>query len=203
MVKKKETIYAADHIIPDLEFALELGDDEEVDWIESDEDEEKKDDTDDDKSIDLEMTDDEETDDDFVHGDEQINDDKDEEMLNAEVEDSGKGFGDQFLKLSSDTSLVSTVKGIIRCLRLNWLYWLRVAKLEKDVSELKKIDHSAKALATLKSQVPTVVEHYHESKIDDDLQKVLQRHIADLIQKYFVKPAPEYGKIQKPTIDLE
>ncbi|GKG54376.1 hypothetical protein Tco_0560031, partial [Tanacetum coccineum] len=37
------------------------------------------------------MTDDEETDDDFVHGDEQINDDKDEEMLNAEVEDSGKG----------------------------------------------------------------------------------------------------------------
>ncbi|GJS47404.1 hypothetical protein Tco_0597525 [Tanacetum coccineum] len=36
---------------------------------------------------------------------------------------------------------------------------LRVAKLEKDVSELKKIDHSAEALAFLKSQVPTVVEH--------------------------------------------
>ncbi|GKE51817.1 hypothetical protein Tco_1486973, partial [Tanacetum coccineum] len=64
----------------------DLGDDEEVDWIDSDKDEEKKDDTDDDKSIDLEMTDDE-----FVHGDEQVNDDKDEEMLNAKVEDSGKG----------------------------------------------------------------------------------------------------------------
>ncbi|GJU00799.1 hypothetical protein Tco_1111137 [Tanacetum coccineum] len=50
---------------------------------------------------------------------------------------------------------------------------LRVAKLEKDVSELKKIDHSAKALATLKSQVPTVVEQYLGSKIGDDLQKAI------------------------------
>ncbi|GKA81097.1 hypothetical protein Tco_0787789 [Tanacetum coccineum] len=395
MVKKKETIYAADHIIPDLEFALELGksisltenveeeaerqvhatherivtesepkpakkttgsrstkgvviqdtpsalkpklatsklklkgtrvsnegtgvspgvldestfvpatssegtgDDEEVDWIEYDEDEEKKDDTDDDKSIDLKMNDDEETDDEFVHGDEQVNDDEDEEMLNAEVEDPRKGdaeisacFGDQFLKLSFDTSLVSTVKDItdaeINCLLgikiqsevlhikfpsvlrvpMSAIFeplvlspiqetstvvlittlplpsvstislvphktttpipkppittdastittavlesdalsavQLRVAKLENDVSELKKIDHSTEALATLKSQVPTNVEHYHESKIDDDLQKVLQRYTADLIQKYFMKPAPEYGKIQKPTIDLE
>ncbi|GKE12702.1 hypothetical protein Tco_1416253 [Tanacetum coccineum] len=124
-------------------------DDEEFDWIYSYEDDEKKDDADDDKSIDLEMTDDEETEDQFVHGDEQVNDDKAEEMSNAKVEDSGQGdaeisdvakadaqkieeikddakkaklpptssslsvslgFGDQFLKLSSDTSLVSTVK---------------------------------------------------------------------------------------------
>ncbi|GJW13625.1 hypothetical protein Tco_0017758 [Tanacetum coccineum] len=80
---------------------------------------------------------------------------------------------------------------------------LRVAKLEKDVSELKKIDHTAKALASLKSQVLTVVEHYIRSKIGDDLQKVLQKHTADLIQKYSMKPAPEPSKIQKPIIDLE
>ncbi|GJR02722.1 retrotransposon protein, putative, ty3-gypsy subclass [Tanacetum coccineum] len=49
---------------------------------------------------------------------------------------------------------------------------LRVAKLEKDVSELKKIDHFVEALASLKSQVPTVVEHYLRSKIGDDLQKI-------------------------------
>ncbi|GKB55548.1 hypothetical protein Tco_0906301 [Tanacetum coccineum] len=61
---------------------------------------------------------------------------------------------------------------------------LRVAKLEKDVSELKKIDHFTKSLATLKSQVPTVVEQYLRTKIDDDLQRVLQRHTTDLIQKY-------------------
>ncbi|GKB84878.1 hypothetical protein Tco_0957150, partial [Tanacetum coccineum] len=37
---------------------------------------------------------------------------------------------------------------------------LRVAKLEKDVSELNKFNHSSEDLASLKSQVPTVVEHY-------------------------------------------
>nr|GEU90119.1 hypothetical protein [Tanacetum cinerariifolium] len=50
---------------------------------------------------------------------------------------------------------------------------LRVAKLEKDVFELKKIDHSTKALATLKSQVSMVLEQYLGSKIGDDLQKTL------------------------------
>ncbi|GKA53855.1 hypothetical protein Tco_0747170 [Tanacetum coccineum] len=79
---------------------------------------------------------------------------------------------------------------------------LRVTKLEKDIFELKKIDHSVEALASLKSQVPMVVEHYLGSKISDDLQKVQQRHTANLIQKYSVKPTPELSKIQKPTIDL-
>ncbi|GJR99837.1 hypothetical protein Tco_0316346 [Tanacetum coccineum] len=127
-------------------------DDEEDDWIYSDKDDEKKDDPDDDKSIDIEMTDDEETNDELVQGEEQVNDDEDEGMSNAEVEDSRKGdaeisdvaeadvkktkevkddakkaelpptssslfvslgFGDQFLKLSYDTSLISTVKDTI------------------------------------------------------------------------------------------
>ncbi|GJZ08920.1 hypothetical protein Tco_0543203 [Tanacetum coccineum] len=132
------------------------------------------------------------------------------------------GFGDQFLKLSSDTSLIGTVKDTTdaeisllldikiqseHLIQLYLLYLsppfhlhlykttapihsppiitdaptitttvpesdalsvvkLRVVKLEKDVSELKKIDHSAKALATLKSQVPMVVEQYLGSKIE-------------------------------------
>ncbi|GJT19239.1 hypothetical protein Tco_0877945 [Tanacetum coccineum] len=95
------------------------GDNEEVNWIDSDEDEEKKDDTDDDKSIDLEMTDDE-------NGDEEnTNSAKTDAGKTEEVKDNAKkaelpptssslsvslGFGDQFLKLSSNTSLVSTVK---------------------------------------------------------------------------------------------
>ncbi|GKC44117.1 putative reverse transcriptase domain-containing protein, partial [Tanacetum coccineum] len=54
-----------------------------------------------------------------------------------------------------------------------------------------------------KSQVPTVVEHYLGSKIGDDLQKVLQRHTTDLIQKYSVKPTLESSKIQKLTINIE
>ncbi|GJX74533.1 hypothetical protein Tco_0313128 [Tanacetum coccineum] len=48
---------------------------------------------------------------------------------------------------------------------------LRVAKLEKDVSELKTIDHSNKALAILKSQVPSVVDNYLGSKQFSKLSK--------------------------------
>ncbi|GKC44897.1 hypothetical protein Tco_1062619, partial [Tanacetum coccineum] len=80
---------------------------------------------------------------------------------------------------------------------------LRVTKLEKDVSELKKIDHSAKALTSLKSQVPMVIDNYLGSKLNDSLYKVLQRHTTDLIQKHLVKLAPETNKIQTPTIDLK
>ncbi|GJU65237.1 hypothetical protein Tco_1247072 [Tanacetum coccineum] len=154
------------------------------------------------------------------------------------------GFGDQFLKLSSDTSLISTVKDTTyaeinslldikiqsEVLHIQSPYVLRVPvfvisepSVLSPVQEtpsvapvttlshlsvstilpLKKIDHSAKVLATLKSQVPTIVEYYLGSKIGNDLQKVLQRHTTELIQKYSVKPAPESSKIQEPTIDLE
>nr|GEV06760.1 hypothetical protein [Tanacetum cinerariifolium] len=67
----------------------------------------------------------------------------------------------------------------------------RVVKLEKDVSKLKKIDHSIEALATLKSQVPNVVEYYLGSKIGDDLQKIykIKREQAEKqkMQKYTIK----------------
>ncbi|GJV37872.1 hypothetical protein Tco_1410349 [Tanacetum coccineum] len=58
---------------------------------------------------------------------------------------------------------------------------LRVATLEKDVSDLKKIDLSAEALAALKRQVPSVVDNYLGSKVRDVFQKELKKHIADLI----------------------
>ncbi|GJT11487.1 hypothetical protein Tco_0858529 [Tanacetum coccineum] len=57
---------------------------------------------------------------------------------------------------------------------------LRVAKLEKDVFELKTIDISAEALAALKTQVPSVVDNYLGSK-----------------------QIPELPKKQTPTVDLE
>ncbi|GKG27520.1 hypothetical protein Tco_0405847, partial [Tanacetum coccineum] len=41
---------------------------------------------------------------------------------------------------------------------------LRVAKLKKDVPELKTVDHSTEALSILKSQVPSVVDNYLGSK---------------------------------------
>ncbi|GKG03865.1 hypothetical protein Tco_0314252 [Tanacetum coccineum] len=60
---------------------------------------------------------------------------------------------------------------------------LRVAKLEQDMSEEKKTDHSAAVLASIKSQVPTVVDKYLGTKLDDALLRVLERHTADLIEK--------------------
>ncbi|GJW22212.1 hypothetical protein Tco_0032834 [Tanacetum coccineum] len=231
------------------------GNDGELGWIDSNEDEEKKDDTDDYKSIDLEMTDNEETYDKFIQGVEQVNDNEDEEMKNAETkevkDDANKaelppissslsislGFGDQFLKLSFDTSLISTVKDTIDAkinslldikiqsevlhiqspsilivpvsviyepsvltplhetplvatvtslppLSVSTIPHLRVAKLEKDVSELKKIDHSTKALATLKSQVPTIPapESSKIQKLTNDLKQESKKSASDILK---------------------
>ncbi|GKD10817.1 hypothetical protein Tco_1190502 [Tanacetum coccineum] len=91
-------------------------------------------------------------------------------------------FGDQFLKLSSDFSLVMTpifssiqqtptpipiqlittdaptiTSAILESDALS-IVKLRVAKLKKDVSKLKTVDHSTEVLAILQSHVPTVVD---------------------------------------------
>ncbi|GJZ01019.1 hypothetical protein Tco_0518980 [Tanacetum coccineum] len=250
--------------------------------IYSDEDDQKKDNADDDKSIDLEMTNDEETDDEFVHGDKQVNFDEDEEMINAKVENSGKGdaeisdvakvdaekieeikddakkvklpptssilsvssgFSDQVLKLSSDTSLVSTFKDIIDA-QINLLLDI---KIQYEVPHIQSL--SVLTLPVLVIFEPYVLTHIPETPLvapvstlltpsfistiplvpyqttvpipaspitidaptittfvpESDAVSTVQRrrYTADLIQKYSVKPAPEYSKIQKPTIDLE
>ncbi|GJW87608.1 hypothetical protein Tco_0162948 [Tanacetum coccineum] len=56
----------------------------------------------------------------------------------------------------------------------------------------QRLDHSADVLASIKSQVPTVVDEYLGTKLDDALLKILERHTADLIEKYSVLPGPEY-----------
>ncbi|GJR21498.1 hypothetical protein Tco_0970025 [Tanacetum coccineum] len=74
---------------------------------------------------------------------------------------------------------------------------LRVARLEQEMSEVKKTDHSADVLASIKSQVPTVVDEYLGTKLDDALLKILERHTADLIEKYSALPGPESIKNQE------
>ncbi|GJS96650.1 hypothetical protein Tco_0803618, partial [Tanacetum coccineum] len=77
---------------------------------------------------------------------------------------------------------------------------LRVVKLEKDVYELKTVDHSSEALAVLQSQVPTVVDSYHDTKVGDIFQKELQKHTADLIHKYSLQHLPKLTKKPTPTV---
>ncbi|GJS03990.1 hypothetical protein Tco_0320498 [Tanacetum coccineum] len=74
---------------------------------------------------------------------------------------------------------------------------LRVTKLEQDMSEVKKIDHSATVLASIRSQVPLVVDKYLGTKLDDALLKTLERHTADLVEKYSMLPTPESSKKQE------
>ncbi|GJS67064.1 hypothetical protein Tco_0681628 [Tanacetum coccineum] len=59
---------------------------------------------------------------------------------------------------------------------------------EQEMSEVKKTDLSADVLASIRSQVPTAVNNYLGTKLDDALLKVLERHTADLIEKYSVLP---------------
>ncbi|GKE99914.1 hypothetical protein Tco_0023265, partial [Tanacetum coccineum] len=44
---------------------------------------------------------------------------------------------------------------------------------------------------------PTVVDKYLGTKVDDALLKALEKHTADLIQKYSGLPAPESSKKQE------
>nr|GEU81798.1 putative reverse transcriptase domain-containing protein [Tanacetum cinerariifolium] len=78
---------------------------------------------------------------------------------------------------------------------------LRVAELEKDVFELKIVDHSTKALVALKSQVPSVIDSYLDTKVRALFQKKLQKHTAILIHKYSLQHLPELTK--KPTAKQE
>ncbi|GKC00664.1 hypothetical protein Tco_0986800, partial [Tanacetum coccineum] len=91
------------------------------------------------------------------------------------------------------TTIITTLPEITPFIALQ----LRVAKLEQDMSEVKKTDHSAAVLASIQSQVPTVVEKYVGTKIDAALLKALERHTADLVEKYSVLPAPESSKKQE------
>ncbi|GJT97821.1 hypothetical protein Tco_1093339 [Tanacetum coccineum] len=64
------------------------------------------------------------------------------------------------------TAIITTLPEITPFIALQ----LRVAKLEQDMSDIKKTDHSAAAL---------------------------ERHTADLVEKYYVPPAPESSKKQE------
>ncbi|GJR61489.1 hypothetical protein Tco_1503651 [Tanacetum coccineum] len=74
---------------------------------------------------------------------------------------------------------------------------LRVAKLELDMSEVKKFDHSVDVLAFIQSQVPPVIDKYLGAKLDDALLKTLERHTANLVEKYSMLPTPKSSKKQE------
>nr|GEX11460.1 copia protein [Tanacetum cinerariifolium] len=251
----------------------EEDDDENIKWVDTDKEEEKKDD-DDDKSIDLVLKDDEETDDKFVHEmkNTKVEESRNgyEEIYDAAKVDAGKtkeekedakkaelppissslsvssGFGDQFVKLSSDTSLIGTIKdttyaeinssldikiqsevpyiqyppvltvpvlmisepsiltpvpktpsaalatSLLPLLSIFTIPPLRVAKLEKDVSEQNNIDHFAKLLLLSNHKFQRLLKII----LDLKLVMIFKRPTIDLEQEY-KKSALDIRKIKK------
>ncbi|GJS86582.1 hypothetical protein Tco_0769218 [Tanacetum coccineum] len=73
----------------------------------------------------------------------------------------------------------------------------RVTDLEKDVKELKTVDHSAALLSTIKYEVLNAVKEYLGTSLDDALHKVLQKHSADITKEHYV---PAEIQVPKATI---
>nr|GEW66904.1 hypothetical protein [Tanacetum cinerariifolium] len=73
---------------------------------------------------------------------------------------------------------------------------LKVLNLEKEVKELKNIDHSSALRATIKYEVLTAVKEYLGTSMDYALYKVLQRHTADLSKEHSI-PADVVEKLKQ------
>ncbi|GKA88799.1 hypothetical protein Tco_0810563 [Tanacetum coccineum] len=131
-------------------------------------------------------------------------------MKNLEDTDN---FGDQFLydKPTEDdqekskvtpppinteaTSITTTLPEITPFIALQ----LRVEKLEQDTSEVNKTDHSAAVLASIKSQVPTVVDKYLGTKLDDALLKSIKNQESKKSLKEIIRIKREQGKKEQES----
>ncbi|GJU83368.1 hypothetical protein Tco_1285733 [Tanacetum coccineum] len=152
---------------------------DEVDWLYFDEDEEKKDDADDDKSIDLEVTDNEETDDEFVHGDEYVQENMDEEMKDAEVDDTGNG----------DEEITDTTKA-----------YTEKTEEVKDDNNIKlqlifgnfKDTTDAEINSLLDVQIQQEIPHIQSSSI-------LNVHVSVISKSAVLSPIPEIPTVTSTT----
>ncbi|GKB39078.1 hypothetical protein Tco_0884020 [Tanacetum coccineum] len=63
---------------------------------------------------------------------------------------------------------------------------LRLLDLEKEVKELKNVDHSSALLSTIKSKVPNAVKEYLGTSLDDALYNMLQKHSTDIAKEHSV-----------------
>ncbi|GJS98990.1 hypothetical protein Tco_0820160 [Tanacetum coccineum] len=74
---------------------------------------------------------------------------------------------------------------------------LRVAKLEQEMSEVKKTDLSADVLASIRSQVPTAVDTYLGTKLDDASLKSVKNHRIEKESKGIIKAKIKEQKMEE------
>ncbi|GKG28192.1 hypothetical protein Tco_0406519, partial [Tanacetum coccineum] len=82
--------------------------------------------------------------------------------------------------ITTKAPLITTVAPVFTTI-LNPLHATsqRVSVLEKDVQELKVVDHTTTLLALLRSKIPSAINAYLGSSLGDALQKVLQKHTLE------------------------
>ncbi|GJS23178.1 hypothetical protein Tco_0451810 [Tanacetum coccineum] len=80
---------------------------------------------------------------------------------------------------------------------------LRVARLEQEMSEVKKTDHSADVLASIRSQVPTAVNNYLGTKLDDALLKSRRKLSKHRREQDEEKQDSTYSIRSTDKVDLE
>ncbi|GJW19005.1 hypothetical protein Tco_0026441 [Tanacetum coccineum] len=162
---------------------------EEIPWVSTDDDEVN------DESIDIENTDDERT----------KSDNDDYEMTDAVkidvgtlVEENADKEHEENAEKVEEQKVDEEKKNEMIKLRMN-----KVSDLEKDVKELKQVDHSTTTLESIKSQVPSVVNKYLGSSLGDTLQKVLRKHTKELKQQFSQKDVSEIIKVKQEHVAKE
>ncbi|GJR07749.1 hypothetical protein Tco_0790401, partial [Tanacetum coccineum] len=59
----------------------------------------------------------------------------------------------------------------------------RIIDLQKNVKELKTVDHSSALFSTIKSEVLNAIKEYLATSLDNALYKVLKKHDAEIVER--------------------
>ncbi|GJS63803.1 hypothetical protein Tco_0678367, partial [Tanacetum coccineum] len=78
----------------------------------------------------------------------------------------------------------------------------RVSNLEKGLSELKQADQSAQLLATIKSQIPAMVDAHLGTRLGDSIQKALRSYTAEFKKEAQAEKKRYINLIEKPVKDI-
>nr|GEV94236.1 retrotransposon protein, putative, Ty3-gypsy subclass [Tanacetum cinerariifolium] len=78
---------------------------------------------------------------------------------------------------------------------------LKVSDFEKEVKELKNVDHSLALCAAIKFEVLDAIKEYLRTSLDDALYMVLQRHTADLSKEHSVLADSLFLRMKRDAMD--
>ncbi|GJU95179.1 hypothetical protein Tco_1319935 [Tanacetum coccineum] len=78
----------------------------------------------------------------------------------------------------------------------------RVSNLEKELTELKQADHSVLLLATIKSQIPAMVDDHLDTRIGDSIQDAFQSYTTEFGKKAQAERKRYIDLVEKSVKDI-